>query len=256
MRSTRVLLNTSYVLLIIWWLIRWACDYAPLILLPPVFIFFYGAFPAFFIMSVALLFDRKKWISEVTVVVVLLQLPVTWTYIGQPFVAELKHRVQAPSESDIYSFIRSGAGFGIEDEYMGYRSVYNKETKKLELEIHFHSKRLMSEFTEPDSPIDREDYSPERFVTYLRDYYIFPEALSKVTVVPKEIILYGYWDDTLIAENHFTLTNGTYRLSDSSPLRLMVADGLWSLEYTIHHQDHRMDLIQFKKNVFYKETFW
>jgi hypothetical protein len=75
--------------------------------------------------------------------------------------------------------------------------------------------------------------------------------------VPKRITLYGYWDGTLIAENHFVRINGKYEMEKpATDLRLVVQDKKWYLEYPSKQGHNRIFLIENDVTSSFNKSFW
>lgn len=161
----------------------------------------------------------------------------------------------------VRSFIQRGAQIGIEDHNINLSDpfiFYHNKVKQLDIHIRFQSEQFLDWFfNQGNSPYENEKYGPEVFVKYLQKYYVFPEELSEITVVPKKINLYGYWDNSLIAINHFTLINGSYRMNNSDSQLYLAVDGTeWYLEYSLNNSNHRISIMQDNRLPFFKKSFW
>lgn len=260
LRSTRFLLILSYFLLGLWWLTYWACTQYFIIFLPPVFLIFYGSFVAFLAFAVTLFSRSKRWFSEQRIVACLLLIPIFWTGVGNWMVQEVKLRFIPPNETVIRSFLQWGPGNGIQSDHVDLAKLstaYRWSDKSLNIRFSFKSARLAEWFYDFDSPFTEDPIGPDDFIEYVRKYFVFPENLSSVTLVPKKVTLYGYWDDTLIVINHFIRSNGSYKLEQSDiPLRVVVQDRRWYLEYMNTETRERIFLVENDVVPSFEGSFW
>ncbi len=260
MRSTRFLLILSYFLFGLWWLTYWACTQYFIIFFPPVLIVIYGSLIVFFALSITLFFRSSQWFSEQRIVACILLIPFLWTFLGYQLVQEAKLRFIPPSDSTIRSFVHRGAEIGLEDQHIDMSNLavdYNRKEKILDIHIRFQSRPFSDWFYDFDSPFTYNPVGPDDFIEYVRKYFVFPEQLSSVTIVPKQITLYGYWDDTLIVINHFVLLDGKYKLNKSDiPLRINVQDWKWYLDYTNNQIHGQIFLIENKVISSFEKGFW
>jgi hypothetical protein len=255
MRSTRALLIFSYFLLGLWWFTYWACTQYFIFLLPPVFIFYFGSLVAFLALSITLFQRSKRWFSEQRIVACILLIPLLWVFAGYRLVQEAELRLFPPSESIIRSFVHRGAGSYVQSEFIDMTRLnvkYQRREKNLDVHIHFQSRPFSDWFFNYAPPL-----GPDDFIKYVERFYVFPEQLAEVTVVPKKITLYGYWDDTLIVKNHFVLLDGKYKLEKSDiPLRVTVQDGYWYLAYTNNQILKKIFLHENKGTPSFDRSFW
>jgi hypothetical protein len=255
MRSTRFLLILSYFLLSLWWFTYWACTQYFIIFLPPVFIVYFGSLIAFLALSNTLFQRSKRWFSEQRIVACILLIPLLWVFVGNRLVQEAELRIFPPSESTIRSFVHRGAGSYVQHEFIDMTRLntkYQRREKNLDIHIHFQSRPFSKWFYNYNPPL-----GPEDFIEYVKRFYVFPEHLAEVTVVPKKIILYGYWNDTLIAKNHFELQDGKYKLEKSDiPLRVIVQDWKWYLVYTTNQTQKQIFLIENEVTPSFDKSFW
>lgn len=259
MNSKRRLVNVSYTLLALWWFLYWACTKYYIIVLPPVFLIYFGSLPVFILLAVTLFNRSKRWLSEARIVAVLLIIPFIWVFIGQQFVDQAKLRIFPPTEDRIRSFLHRGAGSGVEDRHIDKNepiAFYNKKTKQLDIHVRFQSEAFLDWFFNKTFT-QHKTFEPEQFVGYLRKYYVFPEKISEITLVPKKIFLYGYWDNTQIVENHFTLIENSYRMDPPhSQLKLVIHEGDWYLEYKEQNVGNRIFLTHEKEPINFEQDFW
>ncbi|QMV42387.1 hypothetical protein [Cohnella cholangitidis] len=201
MRSTRFVLILSYFLLGLWWLTYWVCTQIFIIAFPPVFLVHFGLLVVFPVLSIILFDLSKKWLSETRIVACLLLIPLIWAFLGSLLVAEVKHRIIPPNEAAVRDFIHRGGNAYIDEDFLNMSEKivhYRRSGKILELHARFQSHPFLEWFLGKTAHLTNEPLGPDDFISYVRRYYIFPEGLSSVTVVPKQIVLYGYWDNTLI----------------------------------------------------------
>ncbi|WEK54362.1 MAG: hypothetical protein P0Y55_17790 [Candidatus Cohnella colombiensis] len=260
MRSTRFLLILSYLLLSLWWYTYWACTQYFIIFFPPVFIVYFGSLIIFLALSFTLFQRSKRWFSEQRIVACILLIPLLWVFVGYRLVQEAELRIFPPSESTIQSFVQRGAGIGLEYQHIDMSNLavdYHRKGRILDIHVRFQSHHFSEWFYDFDSPFTDEPVGPDDFIEYVRRYFVFPEQLSSVTIVPKQITLYGYWDGTLIAINHFVLLDGKYKLDKFDiPLRIIVQDWKWYLEYTNNQIHGQIFLIENKVISSFDKSFW
>ncbi len=261
MRSNRLIINLSYFFLVLWWFVYWACKNYFIIFYPPIFFFIFGSFILFFCFSFLLFMRSTKWFSEARIVACLLLIPIIWFFTGDLLVEQAKLRIIPPNQAAVQAFIHRGAGTGVEKANIDMSKpfvFYHRSSRHLEVHIHFQSDHFIYWFFHKDPVYENlAPPAPESLVKYLRMYFVFPEQMSSVTLIPKQITLYGYWNDTLVVKNQFTLSDGNYKMvPPDQPLNVIVQDGNWYLEYTINSSSHRIFITYEKSSPNFKRNSW
>lgn len=206
---------------------------------------YFGFFPLSIAFCIFLLIRIKERMKETILVVLLLLSPLLWLAVVHPLYLHLKQNVLPPTEKMIHAYLHRGAGGHIHDRYLNTwrlpSVVYHKRDKQLDIHIRFRSEPYNEWFFEENAnaknragyidPHASEIFTPDLFVTQLREYYTCVSALPEVTTVPRTIWIYGYYDDKLVALNRYAWRNGEYCFVGSVyALSLIVQGEKWYLK--------------------------
>jgi|GEM_PF-1381882 len=233
-----------YLIYIVWiviLLLQYVSEGVLMILFFPLFIFYQAFIPLSVIFSVNLFLKGKKWRSRERVGALLFLIP-SVVIVVYPLVVHQFHIYTSPPTPElIKSYIQTEQLGGPSDIDMSLPFTrYDKEAKALEIEIRIDPEKYIKHYYNSSYVLDINTAKPFMDRLFIR-YIQIPSKLSKVTKVPKTIIVKGYWGKELILTGYFTRGLKGYKLIDPYPqISLIGSQGIWYLEYESNSNRQRV----------------
>jgi len=228
-RNRRTIFNTLYTLVATWILMRFIgwIVFLQLLKIPILAGLVFWIWPAMpwllLVAAFGLCFTQRKKISETTLVALVCMVPLLWGVVIPFFQDQIRLHWNLPQTEQVDKFYSRNYFYSsFELDQTKPIAVYHTDKKELELQI-----RVMSSSFQNDRWLDSTpEQHANRLMNILYSYYIeAPLYMGVLTLVPENLKVNAYWDETLLFTTTLARDGNKYVLPEGIPSLSMMGDG-------------------------------